>query len=442
MRFFSLKRSKKILNIATPSGLNSLLDVINISIDLLLIGKLGEAFVVAVGVSLNYMMLIFAITTIVFVGNSALVARFIGFGDKKQASIVVSSLSFASLLIAIPTTLLAFLFYDTFFTWIGISKEAKELGDIYLSIILFSIPLLLIKQVSISAFSAAAYTKIPFIIKIFITFLNVGLKYSFIFGFLFFPQLGLVGAALSTLIVNFLETLALFMCLLFLKKSPISIGNQINFDYIKRAFIVGLPSGCERFFTLISILLMTKFVALYGSTDLAGYQIATRIEGFAFMPGFGFMIAAMALMGQNLGAKKPLEAKYSIQNTLLLGGFFMGIMGILMSSFAYPISSIFNKDSQIALASASYLIPLGLSQIPLAFIFILDGALRGAGITKITLITNAIMIWGLRVIPCYFIAKLQYPVIYIYICISLETFLRAFVYWRIFRKCKWRHHKV
>lgn len=74
---------------------------------------------------------------------------------------------------------------------------------------------------------------------------------------------------------------------------------------------------------------MTKFVAFYGTYDLAGYQIATRIEGFAFMPGFGFMIAAMALMGQNLGAKKPLEAKYSTLNTLLLGGIFMGIVGFL-----------------------------------------------------------------------------------------------------------------
>ena len=76
--------------------------------------------------------------------------------------------------------------------------------------------------------------------------------------------------------------------------------------------MVGIPSGCERLFTLFSIILMTKFIALYGTYDLAGYQIATRIEGFAFMPGFGFMIAAMALMGQNLGAKKPLEARYKI----------------------------------------------------------------------------------------------------------------------------------
>ena len=190
------------------------------------------------------------------------------------------------------------------------------------------------------------------------------------------------------------------------------------------------------------MILMAKFVALYGTFDLAGYQIATRIEGFAFMPGFGFMIAAMALMGQNLGAHKPLEAKYSTLNTLFLGSLFMGIIGLIMTFFAPFLASFFTNDTQTIEASAKYLIPIGISQVAFAFICILDGALRGAGITKITLIINTLMIWGLRVIPCYLIAKFHYPISYIYLCICLETFLRAFVYWKIFQKGTWRKNKV
>ena len=442
LKFYSKERSRKILNIAIPSGLNSLLDIINLSIDLMFIGVFGANAIVAIGISLNYIMLIFAFTTIIFVGNSALVSRFLGAKDRKSADEVVLSLTFAAFCFSIPLLILAFLGFDYFFSWVGISDEARQIGHSYLAITLFSIPLLLIKQVSISAFSAAEATKIPFFIKIFITLFNPALKYIFIFGFFFIPSFEIIGAAIATLIVNFAETLALFLCLLLYKKSPISLKGKINFNYIKRAFMVGIPSGCERLFTLFSIILMTKFIALYGTYDLAGYQIATRIEGFAFMPGFGFMIAAMALMGQNLGAKKPLEARYSTLNTLLLGGIFMGIVGFIMSAFAPFLSSFFSKDSQTIIASAKYLIPIGISQIAFAFICILDGALRGAGITKITLIVNSIMIWGLRVIPCYFFAKLGYPTIYIYICICLETFLRAFVYWKIFQMGIWRKHKI
>ncbi|WP_416830052.1 hypothetical protein [Helicobacter ganmani] len=58
IRFYSKERSHRILNIAIPSGLNSLLDIINLSIDLLMIGTFGASAIVAVGVSLNFIMLL------------------------------------------------------------------------------------------------------------------------------------------------------------------------------------------------------------------------------------------------------------------------------------------------------------------------------------------------------------------------------------------------
>ena len=139
------------------------------------------------------------------------------------------------------------------------------------------------------------------------------------------------------------------------------------------------------------------------------------------MPGLGMMKAYMVLMGQKIREKKPLEARYSTLNALFLGGVFMGVIGIIMSIFAPLFSSFFSKDLKTIEASVRYLIPIGISQIAFAYICILDGALRGAGITKITLIVNGLMIWGIRVIPCYFIATLKYPIIYIYICIFMVS---------------------
>ena len=441
-RFYSKERSKRILKVAMPSASNSLLDIINMVIDLLMIGSFGASAVVAVSVSLNYIMMFFSVSSILFVGNSTLIARFLGAKEKKQANEVVYNLLLASIFISIPFVIFGFLGMDYYFDWMNISQDAKELGLMYLGIVIFNFPFILIRQVCISSFSASGLTTLPFYVKIFITFLNISLKYCLIFGFLFIPALGVKGAAISTLIVTIAEAAILFSCLFLYPRSPIRISGNFNFDYIKRALKIGFPTGFERLSTLFVILLMTKFIAMYGTIALAGYQIATKIEAFAFMPGFGFTVAAMALVGQNIGAKKPLEAKYSALNTILIGGTFMGIAGLIMSIFAPFFSDFFTNDSQVIQASIAYLIPIGLSQIPLAVIFILDGALRGAGVTKITLVVNVIMIWGIRVIPCAIIAHFGIPVIWIYICITLETFLRAYVYWIIFAKGKWRNHKV
>ena len=117
LKFYSKERSRKILNIAIPSGLNSLLDIINLSIDLMFIGVFGANAIVAVGISLNYIMLFFAFTTIIFVGNSALVSRFLGAKDRKSADEVVWSLTFAAFCFSIPLLILAFLGFDYFFAF-------------------------------------------------------------------------------------------------------------------------------------------------------------------------------------------------------------------------------------------------------------------------------------------------------------------------------------
>ena len=140
LKFYSKERSRKILNIAIPSGLNSLLDIINLSIDLMFIGVFGSYAIVAVGISLNYIMLFFAFTTIIFVGNSALVSRFLGAKDRKSADEVVLSLTFDAFCFSIPLLILAFLVFDYFFSLVGISDEARQIGHSYLAITLFSIP--------------------------------------------------------------------------------------------------------------------------------------------------------------------------------------------------------------------------------------------------------------------------------------------------------------
>ncbi len=90
---------------------------------------------------------------------------------------------------------------------------------------------------------------------------------------------------------------------------------------LKRALKVGIPASFERSLTFGSFMLFTVIIAHYGTEVLAGYQIGLRVEGLAFMPGIGFTIAAMALMGQGLGAKilnSPEKMLFSCSNIPLV----------------------------------------------------------------------------------------------------------------------------
>ena len=98
---------------------------------------------------------------------------------------------------------------------------------------------------------------------------------------------------------------------------------------------------------------------------------------------------------------------------------------------------IFNTQEAVLRASLYYLIAVGFSQVPLVIIFCLDGALRGVGATKLSLMINAMSIWLLRIIPMYIFVFYEADVRFVFGMIFVETYLRALIFWIIFKSRVW-----
>ncbi|WP_034584039.1 MATE family efflux transporter [Helicobacter pametensis] len=429
-----LIKFKEILKIALPSGLSSLLDILNISIALLFIAKLSTAHIVAFGASMNFIMLFYAILTIFFTGTNATIARL--FGEKNpQTPQALSSLLISAAFVSLPLFLIAFALFHPYLTWMGLTQHSLTLANIYLHILIFEIPALLLKTTLTSAFSAISCAKIPFYVKICSTLFNVTANYYLIFGFGFIPALDIVGAGIANVLSAYFE---LFLLLIFAYKK-FKFSPSFDFLFVKKAFWIGFPAGIERSLTLFSLVLIAKFLLSYGDEVLAGFQIGGRIEAFAFMPGFGFMVASMSLMGQNVN--HPKLAKEYTTLCLWIASMMMGALGALMCIFGQNLAWIFSKDSQVILYAWHYLIAVGLSQIPLIFIFVLDGALKGAGKSKFSLYINTSSIWILRILPMYLCSIFKLPYYFIYLIIFLETYIRATIFWIIFYKIDWKIKK-
>lgn len=426
------QRSKKILDIAIPSGLNSLLDIVNIVMGIFMIGQLSSFHIIAVGLGLNFFMLVYIITNVFYVGTNAQISRLYGKKDFNAIADVLSSMFFGALAFSIPIYFIANAFYSDYFIWIGTDVTSQTLGEIFVNIILFGIPAIIVKSILISSFTAMGNTKTPFLIKIIITIINLALNYILIFG-VFFEPLDIVGMAISNLLTSYLE-LIILLSLLAKKDRKIKLKYFFSFNIFKKGINIGIPVGVERGFTLISLIIISKFIASYGSDYLAGFQIGSRIEAFAFMPSFGFMVASMALTGQYLGQNRKDLLKQFIYTIIFLASIFMGIMGLGMIFLGEYLSHFFSDKKDVIYSSVAYLICVGLSQIPLVFIFVLDGAYRGAGATKISLLINITSIWGIRILPMYLCLIAGFPIFSIYIIILVETFIRGFVFFYVFKK--------
>ena len=440
MQLFPPKH-QKILKLSIPAAINSLLDMLQVITDLVMVGRISAFAVAAVGLGLQSLMFVFAILTLLHVGTSALLSRFVGAGTIKRASMGLSTLLIFAFMLSLPVMVLWYFLASNIYSWFGTAPEVIALGERYVQTLTWMMPFIFVKLVFVSALNSAGDTKTPMKIKIASIGLNVVLNYLLIFGKYGFPELGVLGAAVATVIVNGLE----FLVYLFLyakRKMLYEPMRHYSKSLLSRALKVGIPASFERSLTFGSFMLFTVIIARYGTEALAGYQIGLRVEGLAFMPGIGFTIAAMALMGQGLGAKKPEQAK---EDVLLVLKYTMGLMFFLSLFMVFvpeKIVWIFTDDVQTIKEASLYLRIVGISQIPLAFNFVLSGALRGAGDSKKTLKINLTSLWFVRIIPAFVLSWYFDNILFVYLAMITDTFVKAVWLWIVFEKGEWQKIKV
>ncbi len=440
LRHFPPKH-QKILKLSIPAAINSLLDMLQVITDLIMVGRISAFAVAAVGLGLQSLMFVFAILTLLHVGTSALLSRFAGAGYKKRASTGLSTLLQFAFYLSLPMMLLWYFLASHVYVWFGTAPQVVALGEAYVQMLTWMLPFVFVKLVFVTALNASGDMKTPMYIKIVSIVLNIFLNYLFIFGNLGFPELGVMGAAVGTVIVNILE-LCVYLVLYLRRKMVYLPVWHYSKSLLKRALKVGIPASFERSLTFGSFMLFTVIIAHYGTAVLAGYQIGLRVEGLAFMPGIGFTIAAMALMGQGLGAKKPMQSREDVLLVLKYTVGFMFILSFFMVFMPEKIVWLFTDDAQTIKEASLYLCIVGVSQIPLAFNFVLSGALRGAGDTKRTLKINLISLWFVRIIPAFVLSWYFENILFVYLAMISDTFVKALWLWKTFDKGEWQKIKV
>lgn len=438
MSYTYAQKARKILRIAVPSGANSLLDIVMLALGMFFMGKFGEEYLVALSVSMQFVMLFFAINAVFYIGTNAQISRLYGARDEVAAKRVFSTLITLCLVCALPLLGLASALIMPFIAWMDISDGSSALTAKFLYIVVWTLPTMLLKNIITSAFAAIGDTLSVFLVRLattaFCLLANIAL--------IFWAGLDIVGAALASVLTSVLE-LVIFALLVwkrgqfFSAKKPMLVG-----EYVRVGLSVGIPAGVERLLTLGSLVLTTKFIAGFGDLAVAGSQIGARIEAFAFMPGFGFMVAAMALTGQSLGANRIEVAKDLHKTILQISCVVMGVLGVLMAVFAAPLSEIFYRDEAVVKIAVWYLLAVGFSQVPLVVVFVLDGVLRGAGITNLSLLINALSIWCARIAPMWLGIELGLPLWWVFVMIFVETYIRALVFYIVYKRGYWQVKKL
>jgi putative MATE family efflux protein len=378
-------------------------------IDIFMLGSLGTHTLAAVGYAAQFLML--AQASLMAIGSAcvALMARAIGARQEAEARRAFGACLWLALAITLPFALITLLFPEPLMRLLGVDREIVSLALPYFRLTLASSLPMAVALTYEHAFRAGRDTITPMLVASTVSVLKIVLNYLLIFGHAGFPELGLPGAGLAT----FTAQLAAAALFLLAASRHEHVALRLRADDMRHArpgmrgaVRLALPAVGERFVMNLAMLCYFRFLAGYGVSAIAAYNVGVRILAFTWIPGLGLSVAAATLVGHALGAGDPARARRSGWQATRLGLAIAVALGALFIALRVPFAHTFTNDPAVVRALDPFILLLGIALPFLVTHFTLAGALRGAGDTMTPLKAAALGNWLFRVPLGYLFAQL------------------------------------
>jgi putative MATE family efflux protein len=366
--------------------------------DMMMVGRIGPAAITAVGLTTQPMLLFFAAFQALYVGTTALVARFVGGGEGHKSTNVVWQTMMLTLVLGALFSGVAMLVARPVMVLMGAERDVLMVGGVgYFRVVGAGILFETMSMGLAAALRGAGDTKSPMVIDIAANLINILGNWLLIFGHLGFPAWGVVGAGVSTTVARLCAALMYLFILFNNKRLPIrlSLKDKIHFDrdIVRRMLTVGWPAALEQLMLRGGQVAYARVISGLGTTIFAAHQIGFNILNLTFQPGTAFAIAATTIVGQKLGAGDPDGAEKGAKEAQFEGLVTAAIMAAVFVFFGRNLAWLYSNDPAVIANVANVLRLYALAMPFQSTQFILAGGLRGAGDTRWPLYATAAGVW-------------------------------------------------
>jgi len=201
-------------------------------------------------------------------------------------------------------------------------KEVVELALPYLDVVAFSLIPLVVFQAFKQFSEGLSHTQYPMYATIVANVVNITINYLLIFGSFGFPKLGIVGAAIGTLISRFVMVVMIWYQLRSRKKFHDYVTNfnfrLLEISKLKHILKLGFPSALQFFFEVAVFTTAIWLSGVLGKNAQAANQIALNLSSMTYMVGMGLGVVAMIRVGNQKGIKDYFNLRRIAQSVFLL----------------------------------------------------------------------------------------------------------------------------
>lgn len=374
-------------------------------VDNIMVGQLGTAELAAVSLGNSFIFIAMALG----IGFSTAITPLVAESDtEKNAGKGKSALKHGLLLCTIlgSSLFVIILLCRPLLSHMDQPEEVVELALPYLNLVAFSLIPLVMFQAFKQFSDGLSHTRYPMYATLLANIVNVVINYILIFGMWGFPALGIIGAAIGTLISR--VAMLIFLWWLLQKNKKIKrYVTGFNFRRIEKKMIrklmdLGLPSSLQMLFEVGIFTSAILLSGVLGKNPQAANQIALNLASMTFMVAMGLSVAAMVRVGNQRGLRNFRELKRIAISVFLLTFFLEIVFAIAFFAFRDWLPTLYLDEADLVnradnfevIATASKLLLIvALFQISDGVQVVVLGALRGLQDVKIPTFITFVAYW-------------------------------------------------
>ncbi|MFC0472453.1 MATE family efflux transporter [Halalkalibacter kiskunsagensis] len=426
--------------ITWPIFIESFLHMTLRTADTFMLSKVSDDAVAAVGVSNQIVMLLFFLFQVGATGAAVVIAQYLG--AKKYSEIrkfTWTAISF-NFLFGLLISLTMVIFSKTFLGFFNLEPELFDQARMFLLIVGGGLFLQAMMLTISAIIQAHGFTRDTMFVTVGMNIINIFGNYVLIFGALGFPQLGVTGVAISTVVSQFLG-LSINFILLF-KRVDVRLHFKDMIDWQKDRFYkilsVGIPSGIGQLSYSMSQIVTTGFIVVLGPEMLTTRIYTLNILLFIIVISISLGRGTQIIVGHMIGAgdfeKANKEALKNLRLSMLLC---LGVALILVL-VREQVMGLFTENPLIIYTGATLLLMGVILEPGRCFNIVLGQAIQAAGDARYLMMSSIITIWGFSV-PMYYLLGIHwgFGLIGIWIAFIADEWLRGLILYRRWKSRAW-----
>lgn len=397
------KESTQIFKFALPMLVGNLFQQFYNIVDSIIVGNfINKEALAAVGAS--FPVIFTLISFVIGIGSGATIVISQYFGAKKFDEVVkaIDTILIFMFFVSIGISAVGLLFAEDIFRLLMLPEilipQAVEYFHIYIAgaFVFFGF------YTTSSILRGLGDSKTPLYFIIIATIFNVLLDLLFIVVF----EWGIAGAAWATVIS---QGGAFITAVIYLNRTHELINfslKNLTFDrnIFRKSLKIGLPTSFQQSFVALGMTALMGIVNQFGTSVIAAYSVAMRLNSLATLPAMNFGSALSMFVGQNLGAGKLERVRSGYTSTIFMSVAISIVVSLLMVFFGKSFMQLFTKDADVIAIGAEYLTIVGSFYAIFAIMFSTMGVLRGAGSTIIPMIASLLALWAVRLPIAYLLS--------------------------------------